>query len=156
MKNLNKLLMGSLLVSTSIGSNVKEINAKEIEIECIAINNLNLRKGPSTDYISVGTLNKGSKVMVLEYSKDELWAKINDNGQYLWVCSKHLTSSKEESYWIGRTSLRLNLKELPKTDSRTLLTMPQGSEIKVYEEDGIWLRVSYNKKTGYCVAQYVK
>lgn len=164
MKSFEKVLLGSLVVGTTISSGLVLAQAEKLgENQYYLMNNLNMRKGPGTDYISTGTLKQGTLVTPLEYSQDKLWVKIKYNNQYVWVCAKYIkivqdnndVDIKPGSY---KTKERLNLRKGPSTDNVIILTMPKGSQVEVIDtsNDNKWAKVSYKNEIGWVNATYIE
>ena len=67
------------------------------------------------------------------------------------------TALPEATYpFITYTLASVNLRKGPSTDTTRLATLSKGVEITVLEMDGDYLKVTYNGKTGYVMAQYVQ
>lgn len=165
MKSFEKLLIGSLVVGTTISSSLSLSQAEKLEeTQYYLINNLNMRKGPGVDYISIGTLKKGTVVTPLEYSQDKLWVKVKHNNQYVWVCAKYIEKVEESSNKVDikfgnyKTTGRVNLRKGPSTDNIIILTMSKGSVVKVIDisNDNKWAKVSYNNEIGWVSATYIE
>src|SRR5699024_2637922 len=76
------------------------------EIKVVNTNGLNVRKGPSTSYSSIGKLNKGSNVEVISESAG--WSKINYNNTTAYVATMYLdkiTSSEQVPNVVGGDSV---------------------------------------------------
>lgn len=162
MKSFEKIVLGSLVAGTTVYSSFALANAEKLgETQYYLINNLNMRKGPSTDYISIGTLKKGTVVIPLEYSKDKLWAKIKYDNQYVWVSAKYIKIVEENTNEkLGNyiTKERVNMRKGPSTDYTVILTIPNKSEVKVTEitKDNKWAKVNYNNNTGWVSINYIE
>lgn len=52
--------------------------------------NLNMRKGPGTNYISTGILKKGTRVTVLKEEKG--WFNVKYNGKEFWLSGRYLVA----------------------------------------------------------------
>lgn len=165
MKSFEKVLIGSLVVGTTISSGLVFAQAEKLgETQYYLINNLNMRKGPGTDYISMGTLKKGTVVTPLEYSQDKLWGKIKYNNNYVWVCAKYIKIVEENSndtdIKLGnyKTKESVNLRKGPSTDNVIILTIPKGSQVKAIDisNDNKWAKVSYNNEVGWVSATYIE
>lgn len=165
MKSFEKVLLGSLVVGTTVSSGLVLAQAENLgETQYYLMNNLNMRKGPGTDYISIGTLKQGTVVTPLEYSQDKLWVKIKYNNQYVWVCAKYIKiveeNNNDEDIKLGsyKTKDRLNLRKGPSIDNVIILTMPKGSQVKVIDtsNDNKWAKVSYKNEIGWANATYIE
>ena len=50
---------------------------------------------------------------------------------------------------------KLNLREQPNTNSKTLAQIPYGTELEVESTTGEWSKVTYNSYTGYVMNKYL-
>jgi exopolysaccharide biosynthesis protein len=69
------------------------INYKEVNETVYAISTVNIRKGPSTDYPKLGSLNKGDSITRIGIG-DNGWSKVLYNGQEAYIHSDYLTTEK--------------------------------------------------------------
>jgi hypothetical protein len=53
-----------------------------------------------------------------------------------------------------RVNEGLRLRENPSYQSKTLLTLPYGAKLTVFNEQGDWYGVNYEEKTGWCIKYY--
>jgi N-acetylmuramoyl-L-alanine amidase len=111
---------------------------------------LNVRSQPGTSYSIVGKLTKGKVVTVLEQKNG--WSRMTYGTLSGWVSSQYLTATT----WTGYvTATNLNLRSAP--GGSILGTLPKGTVLKVYGNDGTWLKVysSSINKTGWVSSSYV-
>ena len=80
------------IVSTSTSDKTEEYK----EIKVVNTDGLNVRKGPSTSYESIGKIDQGTKVEVISESNG--WSKINYNKTAAYVATRYLDimSSNEQ------------------------------------------------------------
>lgn len=165
MKKIEKVILGSLVVGTTVSSSIVFAQAEKLgETQSYLTYNLNMRKGPGTDYISIGTLKKGTIITPLEYSQDKLWVKVKYNNQYVWMCAKYIkeveNNSNETDKKLGdyKTKQRLNLRKGPSTYNTIILTIPTGNTVKVidFSSDNKWANVNYNNETGWVSIAYIE
>ena len=94
-------------VSTNTSDTKPEDSTEQYkEIKVVNTNGLNVRKGPSTSYSSIGKLNKGSNVEVISESAG--WSKINYNNTTAYVATMYLdkiTSSEQVPPVVGGDSV---------------------------------------------------
>ena len=94
-------------VSTNTSDTKPEDSTEQYkEIKVVNTNGLNVRKGPSTSYSSIGKLNKGSNVEVISESAG--WSKINYNNITAYVATMYLdkiTSSEQVPPVVGGDSV---------------------------------------------------
>ena len=164
MKQIDKFIVGSVITASVIGINYNISTADKIEHDTyVTTNRLNMRKGPSTDYALIGTLNKGEKVVPIAKSSDGLWVKINYNSKEAWVSFAYLqkeksqdTDIKEDSQY--QTTANLNMRKGPSTDYAKVATIPMGTKVTPSEisSDGKWVKVKYNNQTGWIIIDYIK
>lgn len=124
--------------------------------------NLNVRKGPSTNYAVITTLKNGSTVTVLETTGD--WYQIRlasgTEGFVIARCLKVSTASTGSSYPVTAKvtagGVPLKLRRSASTSSSILAEIPRGSSITIlgrYSSE--WYRARYNGKEGYVYASYI-
>jgi len=114
---------------------------------------LNMRTGPGTSYSVILVIPNGSTVTVTEYSG--VWAKVTYSGKTGYCHTSYLkdsTASTETRY----TTANLNMRTGPGTSYAVILVIPNGSPVSVIEYSGVWAKVTYNGKTGYCHTSYLK
>ena len=164
MKKIEKVILGSLVIGTTLSSSVMFTQAEKLgDTQYYLTDNLNMRKGPGTDYISIGTLKKGTIVTPLEYSQDKFWVKVKYSNQCVWICAKYIKkieSSNETDKKLGdyKTKEKLNLRRGPSLDNIIILTIPKGNTVKVtdFSSDNNWAKVNYNNQTGWVNTTYIE
>lgn len=67
---------------------------EETYTEFYTTTDLNIRKGPSTDYDIVKTVSVNTKLKTVDNSKQGEWIKIKDNNKDYYVNSKYLSKTK--------------------------------------------------------------
>jgi N-acetylmuramoyl-L-alanine amidase len=111
---------------------------------------LNVRSQPGTSYSVVGKLKQGQFVTV--YEQKNGWSRIVYGSLKGWVASQFLTATT----WTGYvTATNLNFRSAP--GGTVLGMLPKGTAVKVYGNDGTWLKVysSTLNKTGWVSASYI-
>ena len=135
---------------------------------------LNIRTGPSTGYRSLGLLDNGETVTVLENCGNGWYAvRTSSNtfgycsGDYLRVTLGTSPAPQPEptpqpsepdtaTHWNGRTTAFVNLRSGPSTGYRIYLTVPLGDAITIlYRSNAGWYRVQYGSYTGYMSSDYI-
>ena len=164
MKSIDKVILGGVVAASAIGINYNISNADIVSQETYTtINRLNMRKGPSTDYAVVGTLDKGVKVTAIEKSSDGKWLKINYNSQNVWVSFAYLqkdqstnTDVKLDSQY--ETTANVNMRKGASTNDAKITIVPAQTKITPIKasSDGRWVQITYKNQTGWISAQYIK
>ena len=135
---------------------------------------LNIRTGPSTGYRSLGLLDNGETVTVLENCGNGWYAvRTSSNtfgycsGDYLRVTlgtspapqpepTPQPSEPDTETHWNGRTTAFVNLRSGPSTGYRIYLTVPLGDAITILDRSNAgWYRVQYGSYTGYMSSDYI-
>ena len=135
---------------------------------------LNIRTGPSTGYRSLGLLDNGETVTVLENCGNGWYAvRTSSNtfgycsGDYLRVTLGTSPAPQPEptpqpsepdtaTRWNGRTTAFVNLRSGPSTGYRVYLTVPLGDAITILDRSNSgWYRVQYGSYTGYMSSDYI-
>ena len=99
---------------------------------------LNVRKGPGTDYDIVGTLPRGTQVLVHETKKG--WARI---GSSKWVTLDYLSKSKpvnEKTMYVDTNALNLNVRKSP--GGKVFTSIPKGTKVIVVAEENGWSQIN--------------
>ena len=129
---------------------------------------VNMRSGAGTNSKIIKTLDKGTKVQITGVNGN--WYAVSCNGQNGYVCADYVsisssstkssdnsgnknTSSGQDGAVIG-TSVRM--RSGPGTSYSVLGTYSNGVTLKVLGSENGWYKVSYNGKTGYIKADYVR
>ena len=163
MKKRDTIILGSVIAASVVSINYSISSADNLGQDTyITTNRLNMRKGPSTDFVKVGTLNQGEKVVPIEKSEDGEWVKIKYNSQEVWVSFEYL--QKEESNIKTGTNSKyqltanLNMRKGPSTDYAKVGLIPTGTIVEPIKvsEDGKWIQVKYNANTGWIILEYTK
>ena len=118
---------------------------------------LNVRKGPSTSYTRVKTLNSGTTVCVVSITNG--WAKLSDgyyvSAQYIkkYSGSTGSTGNTSSSCTNYKTTTALNVRKGPSTSYTRVKTLNSGTTVCVVSITNGWAKLS----DGYYVsAQYIK
>lgn len=129
--------------------------ADSVEYRVITGDDVNFRKGPSTDYASLGKLNKGYKVEYI--SETNSWSKVKYNGQTGYVYSKYVaqtsTTSNTQVKYVNCTSL--NVRSGPGTSYSIIKSISTNTKVEVISTNNGWLKIKEGSTTGYVSAKYL-
>ncbi len=114
---------------------------------------LNLRETASTTGNKLITIPAGTTVDLLE--QDGQWYKTTYQAKTGWISADYLTVIKEPQKGIISASGGLNLREIPSSIGKMLLTIPMGTTIELIEQQDQWYKTTYQSKTGWVSADYV-
>lgn len=126
--------------------------AKEMIVK---VDDLNIRTGANTKYKSIGKLNKGDKVKVLETLSNG-WVKIDFNGKigyvsnvkgaYLGTATNVVDTRKEMTVKVND----LNVRTGASTKYKSIGKLNKGDKIVALEElSNGWVKISFKGKIGY-------
>ena len=130
--------------------------------------NVNLRKGPSTDYGVVKSIKNGTFVMIVQ--EGDGWWKISVGGTVGYMMTDYLqdgivsASSSSGSTSSGAVSSsgyalvdtgRLHLRKAASKSSRSLGTHPRGTYVTILERGSTWCKVQVDGTTGYMMSEYL-
>lgn len=118
---------------------------------------LNLRSGAGTSNSILLTMPRGAQVVVL--SEDNGWCKINYKGTEGYASSQYLSiqTSMNGDFGSGTvTGSDVRMRKSASTSSSVLGVFEKGAAVSVTGVSGNWYAVSYNGKSGYVSADYVK
>lgn len=95
--------------------------------------NLNLRKGPGTNYSVITVMNNGSTIEILSVSGN--WAQVDYNDTIGYAHTAYM-SSVQTSKMI--TTANLNMRTGPSTDFRVIQVLNKGTEVEVISTSKGW------------------
>lgn len=145
---------------------------------CTVVNpngkNVNLRKGPGTDYGVVKSIKNGSYGMIIQ--EGDGWWKISVNGSVGYMMDDYLkdgitgktsgsssstsgsgtvdTSGVNTSYALVDTG-KLHLRKSASKSSKSLGTFSRNTYISILEKGSTWCRVSVEGQTGYMMSEFL-
>ena len=129
--------------------------ADSVEYRVVTGDYVNFRKGPSTDYASLGKLNKGYKVEYI--SETNSWSKVKYNGQTGYVYSKYVaqtsTTSNTQVKYVNCTSL--NVRSGPGTSYSIIKSISTNTKVEVISTNNGWSKIKEGSTTGYVSAKYL-
>jgi N-acetylmuramoyl-L-alanine amidase len=140
----------------------EEAPAQAPAAEYLTTTNVNVRKGPGTNYEIVATIPKGVKVNVV--GREGAWLKVESkhgnkpgyiNGQYARPLQEQLsTQTKPAATSVAgpyRTIRETDLREGPGLQHRIAAKLPADVKVNVLRAEGDWLRVESKRgnKPGY-------
>ncbi|MCK5145834.1 SH3 domain-containing protein [bacterium] len=118
----------------------------------------NIKEEPASDAFSIGTLEKGQELAVLEERNG--WLKITHKGIEGWVpgrVTEHLSvPTPQTTRLVTAEQQRIaiitpfaNIKEEPSADSFAMGTLDKGQELAVLEERNGWYKIKHNGVEGW-------
>ncbi len=127
---------------------------------------LNLRKEANASSKSLAIVREGEELSFVAEADD--WYQVKSGSQIGFVTKEYVSLDRSElaadvekntemfsSALTGRTSDRVNMRELPITTSDIEKVVPKNGTVEVIGQCGIWYLVKYSGRTGYLMAQYV-
>lgn len=175
--NSNNQGNGSTNGNTNSVNNQGSGNYKE---GVVSANNLNLRKGPDTNYEVIGTLTKGTKVSIVGSDGDFLKIESDSLAGYVhkdYVIQKNEVDGEDSTnegdgsnsnnggtgdngnsgnYKKGIVSANnLNVRKGPSTDHEVIGVLTKDTRIKVIGSEGNFLKIEANNLVGYVHGDYV-
>lgn len=134
--------------STSASEELKDGKVMYVNTQSLP---LNVRSGPSSSASVVGSLPKGTQVLV--YATQDGWSKIGTNK---WVSSQYLSEAKPNSGTPATTVVTtttgtvtankgLNVRSGPSTSYGVVRALTKGTQVTIYEEQNGWGRIGNNE-----------
>nr|WP_317331486.1 SH3 domain-containing protein [uncultured Romboutsia sp.] len=149
-------------VSTSTPDTKPEDTTQQYkEIKVVNTNGLNVRKGPSTRYESIGKINKGTNVEVI--SESDGWSKINYKNTTAYVATRYLdekitntedTTQQYKEIKVVNTD-GLNVRKGPSTRYESIGKIDKGTNVEVISENDGWSKINYKNTTAYVATRYL-
>ena len=125
---------------------------------------LNLRKGPGTDYASLGTVHHGDHITVLSYG--EVWSKIQtDSGKVGYIKNLYIKDGDSnyasgiryyDSHYTAYTTAKVNFRAGASTGTASMGTLSRGTKVTVLGENGSFYLVKNSAGTqGFVSKSYI-
>ena len=149
-------------VSTSTpDTKPEDTTQKYKEIKVVNTDGLNVRKGPSTSYESIGKIDKGTSVEVI--SESDGWSKINYKNTTAYVATRYLdkkstntedTTQQYKEIKVVNTD-GLNVRKGPSTSYESIGKIDKGTSVEVISESDGWSKINYKNTTAYVATRYL-
>ena len=156
------ILPTSTGVSFANGNNKGNLQIKSVDHRVVTGNSVNFRKGPGTNYNSIGKLNKGDRVEYLETVGS--WIKVKHNSNEGFVHSNYISTSSNTGESNEDTSVksekqvtgnRVNFRKGPGTSYSIITSLNKGTKVGYISENNGWAKISYNGNIGYMSTNYL-
>jgi N-acetylmuramoyl-L-alanine amidase len=158
------LFVAALLMTLSLTANA----AQPVQGNYVTTTDVQLRKGPGTNYEIITTIPKGVNVTVV--GKEGYWLKVESKhgaqpgyideryAQPVSAPSAQAKAGPFSSAGTYRTLRETDLREGPALASRVITKLPANIKIHVVRSEGGWLRVEskHGDKPGYVETQAVE
>ena len=149
-------------VSTSTPDTKPEDTTQQYkDIKVVKTDGLNVRKGPSTSYESIGKIDKGTSVEVI--SESDGWSKINYKNTTAYVATRYLdkkstntedTTQQYKEIKVVNTD-GLNVRTGPSTSYESIGKIDKGTSVEVISESDGWSKINYKNTTAYVATRYL-
>ena len=119
----------------------------------------NLRKGPGTNYDSIGVVSTGTQLTRTGYT--DSWTRVQYNGAEYYIFTNLVSDGSGSSGGATTTSgtvtitgNMVNIRSGPGTDYNAIGQVNSGTVLTCTGQSGDWYQVSYNGTTGYVISTY--
>ena len=120
-------------------------------------NSLRLRQSASTNSAILDTVDKGTKVIVLE-NQTNGWYKVELNGTVGYMSANYLSVTPTPKTYVGKLNTggsSLNMRSGPGTSYGKVGSVPASATLTITGSENGWYKTSYNGVTGYVSGNYV-
>ena len=125
---------------------------------------LNLRKGPGTEYASLGTVHDGDHIDVLRYG--DIWSKVEtDDGKIGYIKNLYIEDGDTnyasgtdyfDSHFTAYTTASVNFRAGASTSTASMGTLSKGTKVTVLGENGRFYLVKNSAGTqGFVSKSYI-
>ena len=124
-----------------------------------ALQNVRIRRTPSTDGEVAGQLVGGSSIQ--RVGTEGEWSRVIYNGEECYIASEFLTTSAaagsyfEEVDEYVQALQNVKMRSQASTDSEDLGTLPGGTEVHRTGYNEEWSRIEYNGETCYVASEFL-
>lgn len=131
------------------------------QTEAIVTSGINVRTKPSLTGELVGSLIKGSRVVV--FSQSNGWAQIQFNGTTSWVSSEYLEFTNQSSQNLANAALpqgtvtasTLSIRDSGSLNGKLIGQVLEGQKFTILEESNNWVKIEYQTgKTGWAAGWF--
>ncbi len=162
------ILMVCMMVLVFLPVQSAHSHAAQIGTGVCTASSLNVRTGPSSSYSKMGSIKRGTRVVV--YDQRNGWYQIAFGNSAGWCSGKYInfTASTDPDTGdttdspdaIGQGIVRtsggsLNVRSGPSTGYAKLGSLPNRASVVIYETKSGWYRIVYNSKTAWIYGSYV-
>ncbi len=117
----------------------------------------NLRKGPGTDYESIGVVSAGTQLTRTGYVSG--WTRVQYSGQDVFIASNLISDGTSSggsttSGTVTITGNLVNIRSGPGTNYSAIGSVNAGTMLTCTGQSGDWYQVVYNGQTGYVISTY--
>ena len=123
-----------------------------------------VRKGASTSFAKLGTLNKNDKVTIVAKSATGNWYKIKFNNGYGYVSAQYINITKNNDTTkddityptTGVVNHAVYVRKGASTSFAKLGTLNKNDKVKILSKTTYgWYKIQYKTGTGYVYSQYI-
>ncbi len=129
----------------------------------VTANDVNLRGGPSTKYVSLGKYNKDTEVIVYETKDGFCFVKIVKDGKLGYISKDYVKAVEAGDAPTGAVTGKVSassvaLREGPTKDSKAVGELSEGAVVYIYFKTGdfYYIEVASSGAKCYAYAQYIK
>ena len=157
--------LAGILATSNLFYSYADVNLKneiiistKTQVKVIA-EGLNVRKGPSTQYESIGSVSKG--YIFEAVGKSGSWYQVNYNGQNAYISGnlkyvEPTVINEYETLEIGTTTTGLNVRSGESTAYEKIGYLAKGSKVEIIKQASSgWYKIKYNGSYGYISNKYV-
>lgn len=158
-------LLGKTMLLAVLTAALLTVSAFAAESGTVNTDALRLRSEPSTSSPTLGYLNTGAQVEILEDLGE--WYKVSYNGSAGYLFASYVSSSTNASVVSAAaaesvagatgvvTGSLVNFRSGPSMDDSILTTLTDGTEMTIVSVTEDWCLVNWNDQEGYVKADYV-
>lgn len=123
---------------------------------------VNMRSGPGTQFIVIGSVPSGKTVTYKDYtSSGSGWYYVTYNGNPGWISGSYAKEIGGSTTGNIRMTGKSYLRKLPNLNADTIRTIDKGEELYYFDVStdsrGVdWYKVTYGGKTGWVSSKYTE
>ena len=169
MKSIDKVILGGVVVASTIGINYNIASADIVSQEIYTTTNrLNMRIGPSTDYTKIIIVPAQTKITPIKSSSDGKWVQINYKNVTGWISAQYIktvsttpTPIQPIKVEVGKkykTTEYVRARKGPGTSYDVATVLAKGTQVVPVEilKSGYWAMFKYNNQYMYVCTDYLE
>jgi len=131
----------------------------------VTADKLNVREAADSSSRTLGVVRRGDELSFV--SKVGSWYQVKFDRRLGFVMENYVdidlaeleadvAQNTEAMSAAGRTTERVNIRELPEVDSKIVKVAPKKGKVEIIGRCGAWYQVKYDGKTGYLMGDYLE
>jgi len=153
------VMMIAVLFTTFTPSSASAADKRAWGAATVNCSALNIRKGPGTSYAKLGTIPRGTTVVVISKTANNQWFYINYQGILGYCSASYFTSvlTAENFNAVGTVDCNtsVNIRQKPGTQYAKIGSLKPKTQVQIIGINNGWYKVKTSTVTGYVASEFI-